>query len=133
MPDGFYGDPAPPGAAPDGFYGDPAPAPAPAPDTAPAKSTGPMPFDIAGARAAGYSDAAIAQYLGQRTGFDFAGARKAGYGDDAIINYLAEQPKPPAPPPPPQSQAGADVNALAQGAPEFVGAAIKGAGQAWDA
>lgn len=46
-------------------------------------------FDIAGARAAGYSDADIAGYLADKSGFDVDGARKAGYDDNDIINHLS--------------------------------------------
>jgi len=47
-----------------------------------------MPFDAKGARAAGYSDAEIAQYLAQQNGFDFQGAVKAGYTPEDILKYL---------------------------------------------
>lgn len=47
-----------------------------------------MPFDIQGARAAGYSDAEIADELAKDTKFDTAGARAAGYSDAEIISEL---------------------------------------------
>lgn len=45
-------------------------------------------FDVSGARKVGYSDAEIADHLGQQSSFDVAGARKAGYGDADIIAHL---------------------------------------------
>lgn len=57
-----------------------------------------VPFDVDGARAAGYSDSAIADFLASQTNFDIGAARKAGYGDDAIIGHIATKPvAPPAP------------------------------------
>lgn len=50
-------------------------------------------FDIAAARKAGYSDAEIAGFLGERNSFDVEGARKAGYSDADILGKLTEQPK----------------------------------------
>ena len=47
-----------------------------------------MPFDIQAARAAGYSDAEIADYLGKKSGFDVQGARKSGYQDAEIVSHL---------------------------------------------
>lgn len=57
-------------------------------------------FDVAGARAAGYTDADIAGYLADKTGFDVQGARKAGYNDGDIIDHLSPPPPEPAAPPP---------------------------------
>jgi hypothetical protein len=54
-----------------------------------------MPFDLEGARKAGYSDADIANYLASKQGFDVGGARKVGYGDQEIINHLSSREKPP--------------------------------------
>jgi hypothetical protein len=54
-----------------------------------------MPFDVQGARAAGYSDAEIADELAKDSKFDTAGARAAGYSDAEIINEL-QPPLPPA-------------------------------------
>jgi hypothetical protein len=48
-----------------------------------------MPFDVQGARAAGYSDKEIADHLAQDSKFDLAGARKAGYSDSEIIGHLS--------------------------------------------
>lgn len=48
-----------------------------------------MPFDIEGARKAGYSDAEIADHLGSERGFDVAGARKSGYDDTEIVKHLS--------------------------------------------
>lgn len=47
-----------------------------------------MPFDIQGARAAGYSDVEIVAHLAKDTNFDVAGARKAGYSETEIIQHL---------------------------------------------
>lgn len=54
-------------------------------------------FDVAGARAAGYSDAEIADHLAQGAKFNAAQARKAGYSDDEIIAHLTGTKVPPAP------------------------------------
>lgn len=56
-----------------------------------------MPFDIEGARQAGYTDAEIADHLSQESKFDVAGARSAGYNDADIIKHLSafDAPKPP--------------------------------------
>lgn len=48
-----------------------------------------MPFDVEGAKKAGYSDAEIADHLAKISSFDAAGARKAGYTDDQIIGHLS--------------------------------------------
>lgn len=55
-----------------------------------------MPFDIEGARQAGYSDAEIADHLSTESKFDAAGARAAGYADGDIIKHLSafDAPKP---------------------------------------
>lgn len=55
-----------------------------------------MPFDIDGARKAGYSDSEIADHLAGERGFDVAGARKSGYDDTEIVKHLSMQatPKP---------------------------------------
>lgn len=47
-----------------------------------------MPFDVEGARRAGYTDAEIADHLAQQGGFDATGARKRGYTDADIIGHL---------------------------------------------
>lgn len=47
-----------------------------------------MPFDIEGAKKAGYSDAEIADHLGTEQKFDVASARKAGYSDMEILGHL---------------------------------------------
>jgi len=52
-----------------------------------------MDFDVEGARAAGYSDAEIADHLGKSKGFDAAAARKAGYSDADILSHLGAAPK----------------------------------------
>jgi hypothetical protein len=50
-----------------------------------------MPFDYQGARAAGYSDAEIASFLGQQAGFDTDGAIKSGYKPAEIIPFLSDR------------------------------------------
>jgi N12 class adenine-specific DNA methylase len=94
---------------------------------------GAIPFDVAGARAAGYSDGEIANYVGGLANFNVEGARKAGYYNDEIIDHLAAQPTAPEPPPAPQSQAKADINAAAQGPILGAGAAIAGTGELFTA
>lgn len=54
-----------------------------------------MPFDIAGARKAGHTDAEITDFLSAQSKFDVAGARKAGYSDGEILSHLAEASRPP--------------------------------------
>ena len=48
-----------------------------------------MPFDVQGARKAGWQDAEIADFLARDRGYDLAGARKAGYTDPEVIAHLA--------------------------------------------
>lgn len=48
-----------------------------------------MAFDVEAARKAGYSDAEIADYLGQQFKFDAKAARGAGYSDSELIAHLA--------------------------------------------
>lgn len=57
-----------------------------------------MPFDVQGARAAGYTDVEIVDHLAKERGFDAAGARKAGYSETEIITHLNVAPKPAADP-----------------------------------
>lgn len=45
-------------------------------------------FDVEGARAAGYTDAEIAEYLAGEADFDIAAARAAGYDDREIVQHL---------------------------------------------
>lgn len=49
-----------------------------------------MPFDVQGARRAGYSDAEIADYLASQSGFNIAAARKSGYNDADIITHISD-------------------------------------------
>jgi hypothetical protein len=52
-----------------------------------------MPFDVQGAKDAGYSDADIAGFMAQqRPDFDYQGAKKAGYSDDEIASHLSSLP-----------------------------------------
>ena len=46
-------------------------------------------FDAEGARAAGYTDAEIADYLANQSGFNAVAAREAGYTDAEIVAHLA--------------------------------------------
>jgi hypothetical protein len=100
------------------------------PDGAEPVAAAPMPFDVEGARAAGYSDGEIANYVGGLSNFNTAAARKAGYANDEIISHLAFQPKPPPEPTPPSSTLGGVGKALAQAPPELLGglARAEGAG-----
>lgn len=47
-----------------------------------------MPFDIEGAKTAGYSEKEIADYLAVENKFDAEGARSSGYSDSEIIGHL---------------------------------------------
>ncbi len=49
-----------------------------------------MPFDIEGAKKAGYSDAEIADHLASDANFDIKAARKSGYSDGEILSHLSE-------------------------------------------
>jgi GNAT superfamily N-acetyltransferase len=49
-----------------------------------------MPFDVAGARSAGYSDAEIASFLAGQAGFDVDGAFKAGYKPAEVVDFLGQ-------------------------------------------
>jgi hypothetical protein len=53
-----------------------------------------MPFDVEGARKAGYTDAEIAGELAKATGFDYAAAKSAKYSDSEIIAELAKKAAP---------------------------------------
>lgn len=53
-----------------------------------------MAFDAQAAKASGYSDAEIADYLAAESKFDVAGARAAGYADADIIAELSSSGKP---------------------------------------
>jgi Large polyvalent protein associated domain 39 len=50
-----------------------------------------MPFDIAGAKKAGYTDEEILNYLAPQAKFDVAGAKQAGYSDTEILGYLGQK------------------------------------------
>lgn len=52
-----------------------------------------MPFDIEGARSAGYSDAEIAGFLADKEGFDLDAATKAGYQPADVIGFLSSRQK----------------------------------------
>lgn len=54
----------------------------------------PVQFDVAAARAHGYSDTEIADTIAAKAGFDTAGARKAGFADADIIARLTSAPAP---------------------------------------
>jgi phage-Barnase-EndoU-ColicinE5/D-RelE like nuclease1 len=51
-----------------------------------------MPFDIEGARRAGYADEEIADFLGGQSGFDTAAALKSGYSAGEVISFLSQRP-----------------------------------------
>lgn len=51
-----------------------------------------MPFDVEGARKAGYRDAEIAQFLAQQQNFDLASAKTSGYTDAEVIAHLSAAP-----------------------------------------
>lgn len=54
-----------------------------------------MPFDVQGARNAGYNDAEIVEHLAVgNPNFDLAGARSAGYDDAEILGHLLSGPAP---------------------------------------
>jgi hypothetical protein len=53
-------------------------------------------FDVEGARAAGYTDAEIADFLAGEEAFDATAAREAGYTDAEIIGYISAAPAAPA-------------------------------------
>lgn len=86
-------------------------------------------FDVAGARAAGYSESSIASFLAQQSGFDIDAAKKAGYDDNHVIDFLAGPPReePPAP-----EKSGTIVGSgkgLVSGIINSVGSYISGAGR----
>ena len=89
-----------------------------------------MPFDIAGAKQAGYTDAEILKYLAPETKFDTEGARKAGYNDAEILGFIGQKTGTPTQAAPPQ-EAAPQPAALAPGplnqppiVPEETGAAF---------
>src|SRR3990167_4733385 len=47
-----------------------------------------MPFDLEGARKAGYSDSEIAEHLAPQFNFDLGAARNAGYSDTDIVGEI---------------------------------------------
>jgi hypothetical protein len=49
-----------------------------------------MPFDVEGARKAGYSDAEIVDHLAGERKFNAAGARQSGYSDAEILTHLRD-------------------------------------------
>jgi len=59
-----------------------------------------MPFDIAGAKQAGYTDTEILKYLAPEIKFDTEGARKAGYNDAEILGFIGQKVGKPAQPAP---------------------------------
>jgi len=76
-----------------------------------------MGFDIQAARAAGYNDDEIADYLAQQGKFDIGAARKAGYSSNEIISHLA----------PPATEKGTGiVNAFKAGVDDMQGALYAG-------
>lgn len=67
-----------------------------------------MIFDVDAAKAAGHSEADIANFLGTENNFDTAGARKAGFSDQNIISELSGVKQP-------QEESDADKAARAEG------------------
>ncbi|MGE0349806.1 hypothetical protein [Hydrogenophaga sp.] len=53
-----------------------------------------MAFDVEAARAAGYKDAEIAEFLAKQDNFDLAAAKKSGYTDGDVIAHLSGKPAP---------------------------------------
>ncbi len=91
-----------------------------------------MPFDLEGARKAGYSDAEIASALSNKHRFDLAGAKKAGYTDGEIIAKLAARdvvtiPGQDAPPAVQKEPEGPGALDRIAGAPEALLTAVTGA------
>lgn len=88
-----------------------------------------MPFDVQGARDAGYSEKEIADYLASQRKFDVAGARKANYSDAEIIAHLEKTPAAAAPrqAPPPAAAPAVPKKSVLDGAPT---APLAGAGRA---
>lgn len=97
-----------------------------------------MPFDLEGAKKAGYSDAEIASYLAQQSKFDADGARKAGYSDSEIIGHLvnAQTATAKGEPAKPKDAGGASILDKAAAFPQWLGkqvinapaGALRGAG-----
>ncbi len=79
-------------------------------------------FDIDGARAAGYSDAQIADTLAQKSNFDSAAARAAGFKDADIITRLTA----------PQQQVAAPAPAPEVEDPGIAQTMLIGAGRTFD-
>ena len=51
-----------------------------------------MPFDVEGAKKAGYSPGEIADFLAAENNFDAAAARESGYKDEEILSFLTPAP-----------------------------------------
>ncbi len=51
-----------------------------------------MPFDVAGARKAGYSETEIADFVAKESKFDIVSARKAGYSDAELLDFMSKKP-----------------------------------------
>ncbi len=54
-----------------------------------------MPLDVSAAKAAGYSDKELVDFLGQSSSFDHESARKAGYSDAEILHHFQNAPETP--------------------------------------
>jgi len=93
-----------------------------------------MPFDIAAARQAGYSEKEIADYLAssRQGSFDLEGARKAGYGDAEIVEHLSKSPTPARPTEQPRPQMSEPTKPLwGSDRGGIVGAMMGAADQTW--
>ncbi|CAB4168693.1 hypothetical protein UFOVP580_16 [uncultured Caudovirales phage] len=77
-------------------------------------------FDVDGARAAGYTDAQIAEKLAEKANFDVQGARAAGFKDDQIIGRLVQ----------PVTKAATPQSEVED--PGMLGATLIGAGRTFD-
>jgi len=99
-----------------------------------------MAFDAEAAKAAGYTDAEIADHLASARGYDVAGARRSGYSDTDIVQHLSGSsplsrsiplppPEPPGPPPSALSAAARGVvRGVTLGANDEIKGAIAGVG-----
>ena len=80
-----------------------------------------MPFDVAAAQKAGYSEDEILAHLTETRKFDVGGALKSGYSKQDVIAHLSETPEPTTAP----AAATKDVGPLAHGAMGIVATAVQ--------
>jgi hypothetical protein len=98
------------------------------PDGGEPAAAGSIPFDVAGARSAGYSDGEIASYVGGLANFNTDAALKAGYLPNEIIDHLAVQPASPDTTPP-SSTLGGIGKAIALQPTDIAGGLVKAGGE----